>query len=246
MLSDTMASFTCLIISVSVLVVLVVLILCDRKDLSWNETFSNVGGVGDGFCFDGSMKILVKTRGMFDLENEKEILADDIEEHNVVGIRTVDFLGTNSSANTFIWTKVGNMDVFWGNWKTHRLSFKTGEHFKIRSPYLMMIFKDGSWCGLRSEKIKARDEMIYGTMISRVTVIHHYNKSDPIEIQREDCTMHLNDVFAYRYCDYSQETSRMVFMANVALKKHKSAKYWSRYDNASTNLLPWKSSYKLY
>ena len=76
MLSDTMASFTCLIISVSVLVALVVLILCDRKDLSWNETFSNVGGVGDGFCFDRSMKILVKTRQLFDLENENEIIQE--------------------------------------------------------------------------------------------------------------------------------------------------------------------------
>ena len=238
-----MLSFTCLIISASVLVALVVLIIYDRKKLSWNATFANVGGVGDGFCFDSSMRIWIKNAPGQD-EYAKEILAKDTHEYNL--IRTIDLLGTNSSSNRFIWSRFGNMDVFWGNWKTHSLSFKTGDRFKIRSPYLMMMLRNGSWCGVRAEKIKARDEMIIGAMISRVTVIRHYNESDPVEIQRDVCTMYLNDVLAYNYCDYSQETTKLVFIANQALKEYNSFKSGDHYDKAYTNLLPWMSSYIRY
>ena len=54
------ASLSWLATGVLVTIVFVLVIFCGRKGLSWNAVPSNVGGVGDGFCFDGSMSVWVK------------------------------------------------------------------------------------------------------------------------------------------------------------------------------------------
>lgn len=245
--TDTRASCCCLISCVLVQVGLVILIVYDRRVVSWNAIFANVGGVGDGFCFDASIETWVTEETSLD-EDAKQIMAKDIKENDLV--RTIDLLGTNTTSSIFIWTRANNMDVFWGDWKTHSLSFKTGDRFKIRSPYLMMILKKGSWkeqgvwCVLRADNIKAVDEMKIGIMISRVSEIHHKNESDPVNIKTEHCSMDLNNIFAYRYCDSSHTTRRLVSSANNALKAHKSSKCKDHYNKASTNFVPWIQSYK--
>ena len=230
-----------LAIAVVVAITFVIVILCGRKDLSLNAVPSNVGGIGDGFCFDGSMSVWVKD-AIKQNEDEKQVIAKDVEENDFV--RTIDLMGRNLSSANFIWTRAASVDIFWGDWKTHNLTSKFGDHFKIKSPHLMMILKKGIWCVVRSDTVKAVDEMKVGILISRVAALFLYNH--PANIAREVCTMQVNKVLGYNFCHHSLETTRLVLMANMMLNEYQASRCGDHYDKASHNFIPWRRSYQRY
>ena len=159
-------------------------------------------------------------------------------------VRTFDLMGRNISSDNFIRTRAGGVDIFWGEWKTHTLTSKLGDHFKIKAPRLMMILNKGIWCVVRSDTVKAVDEMKVGILISRVAALFLYNH--PANIATEECTMQVNKVLGYNFCHHSLETTRFVLMAYKMFNDYQASKCVDHYDKASNNFIPWRNSYRRY
>ena len=206
----------------------------------WGGSRGGGRGGGGGGCFDPATIVWAKNETQSD-QYAKEVMVKDLVEGDLV--ETVDVDIPQKEYYKITWSRVIDVTISTGTWKSHSFVLSSGHQLTVTSPHLMIIWKNGMPYFVRADQVQVADKMKVGDKISKVTRIKTHLIDIKVGIETEDGTVQVNGVLASGLCDHNPELHDSVLSAKAVVKKYKSFHFGGDYNSMCMNTLSWKKAY---